>query len=61
MREILTIRNQNVERLLASMPYELGDDAPDIRRFTVALTRDASQFERDRAKRNALAKGQRHA
>jgi len=43
------------------MPFELGDDAPDVRRFATNLLGDASRFERDKAKRNALAKGQRHA
>jgi len=60
LRETLSIRDSKIERLLASMPFELGDDAPDVRRFTTGLIRHVSQYERDKAKRNALAKGQRH-
>lgn len=61
MRETLTIRDKGIERLLASMPYQAGDDLPDLRKWTEALTQDAARFERERAKQNALARGGRHA
>ena len=61
MRETLTIRDKGIERLLASMPYQAGDDLPDLRKWTEALTQDAARFERDRAKQNALARGGRNA
>ena len=60
MRETLTIRDKGIERLLASMPYQAGDDLPDLRKWTEALTQDAARFERDRAKQNALARAGRH-
>ena len=58
-RETLSVRDPNIERLLASMPFELGEDAPDVRRFATNLLGDASRFERDKAKHNAMAKGHR--
>ena len=61
MRETLTIRDKGIERLLASMPYQAGDDLPDLRKWTEALTQDAARFERERAKQNALARGGRNA
>ena len=61
MREKLTIRDKGIERLLASMPYQAGDDLPDLRKWTEALTQDAARFERERAKQNALACGGRNA
>ena len=61
MREILTIRDKGIERLLASMPYDAGDDMPEVRRWTVALTQNAARWERDRAKEIALARGGRNA
>ena len=60
-RETLTIRDKGIERLLASMPYQAGDDLPDLRKWTEALTQDAARFERERAKQNALARGGRNA
>ena len=60
-RDILTIRDKGIERLLASMPYQSGDDLPDLRKWTEALTQDAARFERERAKQNALARGGRNA
>ena len=60
-REILTIRDKGIERLLASMPYEAGDDLPDVRRWTEALTQDAARWEREKAKQNALARGGHNA
>ena len=59
-REVLTIQDKGIERLLASMPYQAGDDLPDLRKWTEALTQDAARFERERAKQNALARGGRH-
>lgn len=59
-REILTIRDKGIERLLASMPYQADDDLPDLRKWTEALSQDAARFERERAKQNALARGGRH-
>lgn len=56
-REILSLRDKHIERLLQSMPYELGADAPEVRRWTEIWTREASRFQIDQAKRNALAKG----
>ena len=61
MRETLTIRDKGIERLLAAMPYEAGEDLPDVRRWTEALTQDAARFERERAKQNALGRHGRHA
>lgn len=58
-REVLTIRDKGVECLLATIPYDLGADGPDVRRFATNLINGASRFERDKAKRNAVAKGQR--
>ena len=55
-REVLTIRDKGIERLLAGMPYHAGDDLPDLRRWTEALTQDAARFERQRANRNALGR-----
>ena len=43
------------------MPYQSGDDLPDLRKWTEALTQDAARFERERAKQNALARGGRNA
>lgn len=60
-REILTVRDKGIERLLASMPYDAGDDLPEIRRWTEALARDAARFERNKVTQNALARGVRHA
>ena len=59
MRETLTIRDQGIERLLASMPYQAGEDLPDLRKWTEALTQDAARFERERARQNALGRGGR--
>ena len=59
--QTLTIRDKGIERLLASMPYKAGDDMPDLRRWTEALTQDAARFERERAKQNVLGRGGRHA
>lgn len=59
-REVLTVRDKGIERLLASMPYQAGDDLPDLRKWTETLTQDAARFERERAKQNALARGVRH-
>ena len=61
MRETLTIRDKGIERLLASIPYQAGNDLPDVRRWTEALTQDAARWERERAKQNALGRGGRHA
>lgn len=58
-REVLTIRDKGVESLLAKLPYDLGVDGPDVRRFATNLIHGASRFERDKAKRNALAKSER--
>jgi hypothetical protein len=58
-REVLTIRDKGVESLLSKMPYDLGADGPDVRRFATNLIDGASRFERDKAKRNALARGPR--
>ena len=60
-RQTLTIRDKGIERLLSSMPYHAGDDLPDLRKWTEALTQDAARFERERAKQNALGRGGRHA
>ena len=60
MREILTVRDKGIERLLASIPYQVGDNLPAIRKWTEALAQDAARFERERAKQNALARGGRH-
>lgn len=60
-REVLTIRDKSVESLLAKMPYELGADGPDVRRFATGIIGDASRFQIDKAKRNALAKGRPYA
>ena len=60
-RDILTVRDKGIERLLASMPYQAGDDLPDLRKWTEALTQDAARFERERARQNALARGGRNA
>ena len=60
-RQTLTIRDKGIERLLALMPYHAGDDLPDVRRWTEALTQDAARWERERAKQNVLARGGRHA
>ena len=59
MRETLTVRDKGIECLLASMPYQDGDDLPDLRKWTEALAQDAARFERERAKQNALARGGR--
>lgn len=61
MRKTLTIRDKGIERLLASMPYEAGDDLPEVRRWTEAITQDAARWEREKAKQNALARGGRNA
>lgn len=60
-REVLKIRDKGIERLLAAMPYQAGDDLPDLRKWTEALTQDAARFERERAKQNALVRGGRNA
>ena len=60
-RNILTIRDKGIERLLASMPYEAGDDLPEVRRWTEAITQSAARWEREKAKQNALARGGRNA
>ena len=60
-KHTLTIRDKGVETLLAKMPYELGADGPDVRRFATNLIGDASQFQITKAKQNALARGGRIA
>lgn len=61
MRKTLTIRDKGIERLLAAMPYEAGDDLPEVRRWTEAITQDAARWEREKAKQNALARSGRNA
>ncbi len=60
-REVLKIRDRGIEKLLASMPYQAGDDLPDLRRWTELWTREASRFQINKAKQNALARGGRNA
>lgn len=59
-REVLTIRDRGVEALLAKMPYDLGADGPDVRRFATVIVNDASRFQVNKAKQNALARGGRN-
>lgn len=59
-REILKVRDRGIERLLASMPYQAGDDLAELRRWTETLARDASRFEIAKAQLNALARGGRN-
>ena len=60
-RNILTIRDKSVETLLAKMPYELGADGPEVRRFATNIIGDASRFQITKAEQNALAGGGRIA
>jgi hypothetical protein len=59
-RELRTIRDKGIERLLASMPYQAGDDLPSLRKWTEALTQDAARFQRERAVKSALTRGRRN-
>ena len=60
-RPILKVLDKGVERFLADMPYQAGDHLHDLRRWTEIWTRDASRFQINKAKQNALARGGRHA
>lgn len=56
MRPILTVRNKGTEQLLSSMPYEVGDDLSDLRRWSEAMMNAAGRHQIDKAKKNMLAR-----
>ena len=59
-RPILTRRDPGVEKLLVGLPdYATPDRLEPTRRWAVAIMAEASRWQVDKHKRNALARGGR--